>query len=118
MEDGNSVLLQSHKFPGWYLAMGGGGEVADPKTIVTGSRESRFGVRAEVGRYVHKCRETWIAYTALKMLTLRRLMKPCSCRFGCSLDLLSLAEGGELPFLSTYHSISRLLHCCKLNIAL
>ena len=55
-EDGNSVLLESHKFPRWYLAVGIGGEVVDPKTIVPGSREAHFGVRAEVGHYIHKYR--------------------------------------------------------------
>jgi len=51
VEDGNSVLLESHKFPRWYLAVGIGGEVVDPKTLVPGSREAHFGVRAEVGHY-------------------------------------------------------------------
>ena len=52
-EDGNSVLLESQKFPGWNLAMGIGGEVADPKTIGPSSREAHFGVRAEVGHYIY-----------------------------------------------------------------
>ena len=50
-EDGNSVLLESNKFRRWYLAVGIGGEVVDPKTLVPGSREAHFGVRAEVGHY-------------------------------------------------------------------
>jgi len=32
--------------------------VVDPKTLVPGSREAHFGVRAEVGHYIHKYMET------------------------------------------------------------